>query len=123
MSTAINQYILLGFRLDYNEAFGLLETKYGSSNCEDVREHYEDNGYKKEIKQMNGMTIISDGMDGEYFYFGIVKEKAREGEFVNSFEFGKPVATELKQIQTQAQELFGREFENKPTWHVLTHYY
>jgi len=39
---------------------------------------YEDNGYEFKVTEHNGLTIISDGMNGEYVFIGKVIKKVLE---------------------------------------------
>jgi hypothetical protein len=45
---------------------------------EDV-EDYLDNSYKDAIESKNGLTVISDGMNGKYMFIGEVIDKSRYG--------------------------------------------
>ena len=63
------EYVMLGIKLPYKEL------------AEDISEFelfgtiYEDNAYEKEIRQHMGLTMISDDLNKQYIFFGIVLAK------------------------------------------------
>lgn len=122
MGSTVNQYFILGVRLDYKEAQRLIAATHGE-NAETVQEQYDDNGYKKEIGQFEGMTFISDGMNGEYAFFGIIKQKAPADDWLNTLSIERPKLKDVRSIQEKAKALFGDDFICTPSWHVVTHWH
>lgn len=63
------EYVMLGIKLPYKEI------------AEDISEFelfgtlYEDNAYEKEIRSHMGLTMISDDLNKQYIFFGIVLAK------------------------------------------------
>lgn len=67
MSVRRNDYVVVGVKLPWSDdVYGLLEN-----------DHY-DNGYKPEITEHNGLTMIADGMDGKYIIVGKVLAKSMD---------------------------------------------
>ncbi len=124
MSTSVNQYLIFGYRLDYNEAKELLEAAHGEQ-ADEIQDKYDDNGYRKEIGHFEGVTFIADGMNGEYAYFGIIKEKAPIDDWIPAIDFGKcrSKSKDVRLVKEQAQIFFGRAIETSPSWHLLTHWH
>ena len=122
MSSCVNQYLIFGYRLDYDEAKALLEATHGEKSDE-MQDKYDDNGYQKEIGHFEGVTFIADGMNGEYAYFGIIKEKARIDDWLSNISIGKAKPKDVRLVQAQAQVFFGRAIETLPGWHLLTHWH
>lgn len=122
MGTNVNQYLILGVRLGYDEAHALIDAKHGE-NADDVRERYDDNGYKQEIGHFEGVTYIDDGMDGAYAFFGIVKEKASIDDWLGTVSIEKAKAKDVRLVQEKAKALFGDDFVCTPSWHMLTHWH
>lgn len=122
MGTVVNQYLMFGIRLDYKEANRLITQTHGDA-AEDIQDKYEDNGYKKEIIHFEGVTLISDGMDGEYAFFGIVRQKARLDGWINSVSIERAKAKDIRLVQEKAKALFGESFICTPGWHVVTHWH
>lgn len=120
--TTVNQYLILGVRLGYDEAKALIEAKHGDQ-ADEVQEKYDDNGYKKEIGHFEGMTFITDGMSGEYAVFGIVKEKAPADDWLGTVSIEKAKGKDIRLIQEKAKALFGDDFVCTPGWHMLTHWH
>ncbi len=88
MSTAINQYIFYGLNLPYGilkKAFIKLYGESGEDMYEKLRDQHSDNGYKKEVCEHMGLTIISDGMNGKYEFLGKVYEKETDGHYISFF--------------------------------------
>lgn len=122
MSSTVNQYLLLGIRLDYNEAQRLIEAVHGDQ-AEDVAQKYDDNGYSKTLGHFEGMTYITDGMCGHYAFFGIVKEKGAADDWLNTVSIERPKAKDVRAVKEKAKALFGNDFEASPSWHLLTHWH
>ena len=122
MGSTVNQYLILGVRLGFDEAQRLIEAKHGEG-AEDARDKYDDNGYQKELGQFEGMTFISDGLSGEYAFFGIVKQKAQADDWLNTISIERMKPKEVRLVQEKAKALFGDEFVCAPGWHVVTHWH
>lgn len=70
MGVSMNQYLVAGVLLPYDIP----------GVPEEVREaewdKYHDSGYQEEITSHNGLTMISDGMGGEFRFIGLILKKA-----------------------------------------------
>lgn len=122
MGSTVNQYLILGVRLGYEQAQELIAAKHGDA-ADDVQEKYDDNGYRKEIGHFEGVSYIADGMDGEYAFFGIIKQKARADDWLGSVSIEKAKGKDVRLVQEKAKALFGDDFVCAPSWHLLTHWH
>lgn len=122
MSSTVNQYLLFGIRLDFSEAQRLVEALHGDQ-ADEVAEKYDDNGYRKEIGHFEGMTYITDGMNGEYAFFGIVKQKSSADDWLNTVSIERAKAKDIRAVTEKAKALLGADFEASPGWHFLTHWH
>lgn len=122
MSSTVNQYFLLGVRLAYDEAQRLIKAEHGDA-ADAIQEKYADNGYEKPIGHFEGMTFIADGMNGEYAFFGIVKQKARSDDWLDSVSIERVKPKDARMVQEKAKALFGADFVAAPGWHFITHWH
>ena len=113
---------MLGISLGYNKANRLMQAQHGEQ-ANDVQEKYEDNGYEKCIGHFEGMTLIADGMNGAYMFFGIVKKKTQADEWLGSVSIERPKPKEVRLVQEKAKALFGLDFMASPGWHFITHWH
>ncbi|MCK9458231.1 MAG: hypothetical protein M0R80_01090 [Proteobacteria bacterium] len=65
------EYVMFGAKFKYNE-FETPDDDY------ELTEPYDDNAYQDKVTSCNGLTLVTDGMNGNYIYFGEVIAKARE---------------------------------------------
>lgn len=121
MSTRINQYILYGIRLDYKDFNKRLEAIHGE-HAGDIEEAYHENGYAKEITGEEGFSMIVDGMNGEYAFFGVVVQKPRVDEHLESASIGNFPSKEKKRLLKRATQLLGEALP-KAGWHIITHWH
>lgn len=75
-------YVMIAAKFDYNE---FKQAVFSKQDEWDLVEVYCDNLYSKHISTHNGLTMIIDGMCGEYVFFGIVISK----------DIGRPSPTEI----------------------------
>ena len=125
MSVAVNQYVVYGFSLSFDEMRRVLD---GIFDSEDQREQFEDeyhdNGYREAITRADKLALIMDGMNGEYAYLGVILEKAECGHMVESFTPArlkcpaKDKRALMALLLAQKLALF-----QKPTIHLVTHYH
>ncbi|MGL5726585.1 MAG: hypothetical protein ACRCYD_01865 [Plesiomonas sp.] len=80
MSVQINHYGLIGAKLGWNEyhdlmkdQFGLDELKY-ECRLDEFETPFQDSAFDG-IYGYDGLTVIADGMNGEYVYIGAVYMK------------------------------------------------
>ncbi len=124
MSVQINQYYGYGYYLPYKEARDLLIEKYGEDKYEEISDQYHDSAFKNDIVAINGCSMIEDGMNGKYCFFGKVFEKASNGEYLETIEI-KKVKKHIKLlISYEFKKLFGDDaFEDfQPISILITRY-
>ena len=81
MSTQVNQYLIYGIKLPY--IWGKeWERKTGKSFYETFENFLNDSAFNDKIAQEEGLTIIFDGMDGEYIFIGYCSAKSGNHEFL-----------------------------------------
>lgn len=122
MSVQVNQYIGYGYILPYNETEKILEAKHGQDNMEDLYDKYYDSAYDKKIVEVNGFSMITDGMSGKYFFFGKIFVKTRTDEMVDSMEFPKLSAKVKKELLAEFENVFGYAPSQAPNACIISHY-
>lgn len=123
MSVQQTQYIGYGYMLDYEKARAALIELYGEDGYESLSEKYSDNAFSDDITEVHGCSMIEDGMNGEFTFFGKI--------FVRSRNYGAlptmamPEITERVRIITEHELLrvFGELFNaDKPQHYLITLY-
>ena len=71
MSSNTTLYVVLGVQLPFG---------YFTEEERDGLDAFRDNVHKRDVGQKDGITVIEDGMCGEYTVVGHVLAKARMGE-------------------------------------------
>lgn len=114
MGVSVNQYLILGVKLRYEE----LDSE--------ATEDYEDDGYKPNIIHKNGLAVISDGMDGKYRMVGRILQKGRVNDTLQGQFCFEPVDVERTELIAGLINLSFPNFTVGPqdikTWFV-THYH
>ncbi len=73
MGVERTHYVIVGVRFKYDDVAE-------RPDFEELQDEMEDNGYKVEITEKNGLTMVSDGMNGEYVVIGRVLAKAIDSD-------------------------------------------
>ncbi len=123
MSVQINQYLVYGFYLPFKEARQFLIDKHTEDGYTEIADNYHDSAFKKDIVAINGCSLIEDGMNGEYTFFGKIFKKASDGCHLETSEMPK-VGKKIKDnVIKEFEEMFGNKFtEYKPKIMLITHY-
>jgi hypothetical protein len=122
MSVQMNQYLAYGYLLPYEESEKTLKTKYSEDQIEELFENYHDSAFDKEIVEINGCSLISDGMNGEYNFFGKILKKSDVYEPMETIVIPKVSGKIKKNVEEEFLKVFGTNFEIKPELILLTHY-
>lgn len=122
MSVQTNQYAGFGYWLDYKQAEAALEAKYDTDQIEDIFDKYHDSAFDKKIVEINGFSMITDGMDGNYFFFGKIDAKSEVYEPLNVTIAKIPSTKVKKSLKEEIVNVFGTDFNMKPVSLVFTHY-
>lgn len=122
MSIQVNQYVGYGYILPYKETEKILEKKYGEDNMEDLYDKYYDSAYDKKIVEINGFSMINDGMSGQYFFFGKIFVKTKTDEMVETMELPKLNTKVKKELLTEFQNVFGYAPPSAPNICIISHY-
>ncbi len=123
MSVQVNQYLGYGFFLPFKEAREALIEKLTDDKYQELADDYHDNAFKPEIKEINGCSMIEDGMNGKYTFFGKVFQKSDNYEHLQTCEMPK-VGKKIKDnVKKEFESLFGNKFsEYDAKIMLITHY-
>lgn len=125
MSTQINQYLIYGVSLPYSFQ-KLWEEKTGKEFDDTFEGYMTDNPFKQEIGQKNGITILVDGMNGEYLVAGYVYKKSADhgyiGEGVLELNPNPIPAAMADFVSQEIKKMFSLEEEPALKNILLTHY-
>jgi hypothetical protein len=122
MSVQCNQYFCYGYMLDFDEVRQKLIEEYGEEGYEEICDQYHDNAFKKEIKEVHACSMIMDGMNGEYVFFGHIYSKSENGQPLNTFRIPELTITDKVITEHELRRMFGTDFDVKPDFILLTHY-
>lgn len=122
MSVQINQYLGFGYMLSYSEGMKALNKLHSEEKAEEIQDEYHDSAFNEDIVEVNGCSMIVDGMNGKYIFFGKIFEKSQNYEHLNTMSMPKVSAKIKKNVQEQIQLVFGTDFSMKPQITLITHY-
>lgn len=122
MSVQCNQYFCYGYMLDYTAARDKLIELHGEDGYEELSDEYYDGAFKKEITKVHECSMIIDGMDGKYIFFGHIYAKSENHRPMETTRI--PELTERVKIITEHElkRVFGTDFDIEPGFILLTHY-
>ena len=123
MSVQTNQYLGWGYLIDFKKARDVLVDKHPEEGYENLSDEYHDSAFDDEIVEVHGCSMIEDGMNGDYTFFGKIYAKSSNGELLSTMEM--PEVTERDRIITEHE--FSRVFcemfnADKPQYFLITHY-
>ncbi len=122
MSVQMNQYLVYGYMLPFKESEKGLKEKYSAEEIDDIFDKYHDSAFDKEILEVDGCSLISDGMSGEYNFFGKVFAKSKVYEAIETSAMPKVTPKIKKNVEEQLIKVFGDNFGVKPKIMILSHY-
>lgn len=123
MSVQCNQYLGWGYMLDFTKAQDVLVSLNGEEGYEEIADKYHDNAFKPDIVEVYGCSMIEDGMNGEYTFFGKIFAKSENDVPLSTTSM--PEVTERDRIITEHEfkRMFGELFNSdKPQYYLITHY-
>lgn len=107
MSVQCNQYLGYGYMLDFDEVREFF-LRCGEDYWEDqMCDLYHDSAFDDKIKEVYGCSMIIDGMNGDYVFFGKLYAKSKNYSAFDTMEI--PTPSERDRIITEHE--FGRVFE------------
>ena len=121
MSVQMNQYLGFGYMLDYDGARQVLDNQFSEDELDDFFTKYYDSAFEKKIVEVNGFSMIPDGMDGRYIFFGKIFKKSTVYEPLSTTVMPKITTKMKKALSEEFNKLFG-DMEDKPATILLTHY-
>lgn len=81
--------------------------KQDSDIVEKIYDDYDDNPYKEEVtKTKNGLTIVVDGMNGKYIFFGKIIQKALDHDGLDFTVFEEIDEKDKEEIVKEASKIF-----------------
>lgn len=122
MSVQRNQYVGFGFMIDFKEAREHLIEKLTEQGYEDLSDQYHDSAFDDKIVEVHGCSMIEDGMNGDYTFFGKIYAKSEDHSAIDTMEL--PAVTERDRIITEHEftRIFGTDYELEPKLYIITHY-
>ena len=99
-----------------------MEAKYDETKIENLFDAYHDSAYDQKIAEVNGFSMIDDGMNGEYIFFGKIEQKSQCDCPLNLYKSVMPSSKIKKLLNEEIINLFGTDFGMKPTCIVFAHY-
>ena len=123
MGVERTHYIMLGVKFPFNiiDHDNLLDDGYYEKY-----EVYEDNGYEEEITEHCGLTMVSDGMNGEYIFIGKVIQKKLDHEGFKPTDCLQFSQNEMKLLEHLIKSKFEEEAKDmdiKVSVWVFTHWH
>ena len=76
MSVQRNQYFAYGYMLDFTEARDHLVDLLGEDGYTGLSDKYHDSAFDDKIVEVHGCSMIEDGMNGKYTFFGKIYAKS-----------------------------------------------
>jgi hypothetical protein len=108
--------------LPFKESEKALKVKYSEAEIEDIFDKYYDSAFDKKVMEFDGCSLISDGMNGEYNFFGKVFVKSKVYEAMETSSMPKVTPKIKKNVEEQLMKVFGNDFGIKPKIMIVTHY-
>lgn len=122
MSVQCNQYVCYGYMLDFKEARDILIEQLGEEGYEEFADKYHDNAFKPEIVEVHGCSMIEDGMNGDYTFFGKIYAKSSNYEPLETMEIPEPTDRDRIITEHEFTRIFGTHFDAKPKLQIIAHY-
>lgn len=117
MSIQRNRYIIIGCKYNYKE----FNEKY--NDYEKYVSPYLDSSFDEKIIEHNGLSMIYDGMNGQYVYIGKIIEKTKDYEVIERFCFDDYADEEEKDLINAIIKTEFPKLPDKPiNVYLVTHY-
>jgi len=108
--------------LPFNTSELALNQKYSMDEKDDLFDKYHDSAFDEKVVEINGCSIISDGMDGNYNFFGKIFKKSKNYEHIQTTKMPKVSSKVKKNVEGEIIKVFGTTLNVKPDFYLLTHY-
>lgn len=119
MSTQVNQYLIYGVKLTWDE-YEKLEQKVSE---DEMWSYANDSCYSSEAVHKNGLFALIDGMNGDYAVIGRVIDKSSDGEYIANTPYSIEellTTIDTKDVKNALVECFGIKDECKV--YLCTHW-
>lgn len=81
--------------------------KQDSDVVEKIYDDYDDNPYKEKVtKTKSGLTIVVDGMNGKYIFFGKIIQKALDHDGLDFCVFEEIDEKDKEEVVEEASKIF-----------------
>ncbi len=115
MSVQINQYLIYGIKLPYKWHNEWEKNNEGKDFYDAFRDYMDDSAYDEKIAQRDGITMLFDGMDGNYIFIGYCSAKSSNYGHLgsNGIEIPNcPVPSSIKDyLEKKISEIFSINIE------------
>lgn len=122
MSVQCNQYIAYGYMLDFKQAREILIGLHGEEGYELLADEYGDNAFKPDIVEVHDCSMIEDGMNGEYTFFGKIYAKSSNYEPLESMTIPEPTVRDKIIVEHEFKRVFDNQLDAEPAVHFIAHY-
>lgn len=122
MSVQCNQYLAYGYKIDFGTAREQLIEIYGEDGYTALSDKYHDSAFDDKIVEVYGCSMIEDGMNGKYTFFGKIYAKSSNYEHLETTEINSAVPERDRIItEHEFQRIFGYT-PGEPKFYIITHY-
>jgi len=99
--------------------------KQNSEIVEKIYDDYDDNPYKEEVtKTKSGLTIVVDGMNGKYVFFGKIVQKALDHDGLDFTVFEEIDEKDKAEVVKEASKAFDFIITKSDIKHIVfTHWH
>ena len=122
MSVQCNQYIGYGYLLDFKQAQEVLVKVHGEEGYEELADKYHDNAFNTDIVEVYGCSMIEDGMNADYTFFGKIYAKTKNYEPFESMSIPEPSERDKIIVEHEFNRLFDNQLEVDPSLQIIAHY-
>lgn len=122
MSVQMCQYAGFGYFLDYKPAMAALEALHTEDAIEEMFDKYHMSAFKTNIIEVNGFSMVVDGMSAKFIFFGKVHQKSEVYEPLQKVLLGNASKKLKDELKAEMMSVFGTDFGMKPNSFVFTLY-
>lgn len=122
MSVQRNEYLGYGYMLDFKRARNLLIENYGEDGYTELSDEYHDSAFNNEIVEVHKCSMIEDGMNGKYTFFGKIYAKTENYEAFETQEIPEISLHDRIITEHEYYRIFGTDLGVEPKLHIITHY-
>lgn len=122
MSVQVNQYLGYGYLIPYDDGIELLEKRHSEDKIEELIDSYNDSAYNKDIVEINGISVLFDGMNGKFIFIGKVFKKSSNYEYLETTIMPTVNKKVKDTLSAECINVFGKTFDEKAQFTLVTMY-